>query len=115
MVGVWANYGENLWNFNFAIPPNVQVGQPQYGALVTLRWDIFTGFGRLNQLRAAESNRDAASARLQSSEIQTSAEVWRAYYAVESARSKYAYSQSLVGASHGTDNANIETYPQGLT
>jgi outer membrane protein len=115
VVELSTGYGENLWNFAFKTPSTVQVGQPQYSAMVTLRWDIFTGFGRLNAVRAAQSNRDAARAQLRSSEIETIAQVWRAYYEVESSRSKYAYAQSLVGASQESYDANLETYRQGLS
>jgi outer membrane protein TolC len=111
-VGLSAGYGENLWNFSFQTPQTVQ---PQYSALLTLRWDIFTGFGWLNNLRRARDNRDVARADLRAADIETIAEVWRAYYELDSARSKYAYAQSLVAASDESYSANLETYRQGLS
>jgi hypothetical protein len=36
-------------------------GQYQYSAMESLRWDIFTGFSRLNGLRDAEASRDTAA------------------------------------------------------
>ena len=115
VVGMAAGYGENLWNFNFLISPTVQVGQPQYSALLTLRWEIFTGFSRLNDLRRAQSGREVARAELKAAEISTIAQMWRAYYELDSSRSKYAFAQALVAASEESYNANLETYRQGLS
>ncbi len=115
VVGVSATYGENLWNFTFAVPRTVQSGQPQYAALLTLRWDIFTGFKRLNDLRRAEADREVARAELKTLEIEAISQVWRAYYEFESSLSKYDYAESLLAASQESYDANIETYREGLS
>jgi outer membrane protein TolC len=115
VVGLSTSYGENLWNFTFQTPRTVQTGQPQYSALLTLRWDLFTGFKRLNDVRRAEDDREVARAELRSAEIDTIAEMWRAYYELDSSRSKYSFAQSLVAASVESYNANLETYRQGLS
>lgn len=115
VVGLSAGYGENLWNFTLQIPPTVQVGQPQYSALLTFKWDLFTGFRRLNELRAAERADDVARADLRSAAIDITAEMWRTYFELESSRSKYAYAQSLMAATQESYDANLETYRQGLS
>ncbi len=115
VVGLSASYGENLWNFTFARPPTVQIGQPQYSALLTLRWDVFTGFQRLNNLRAAQDERDMAQADLKSAQIDVVSEMWRAYFELDSARSKYEFAQNLLQASQESYDANLETYRQGLS
>jgi len=115
VVGLSAGYGENLWNFTFQTPSSVQTGQPQYSALLTLRWDIFTGFKRLNDVRRTESDREVARSELKSAEINTIAQVWHAYFDVDSSRSKYAFAQSLVRSSQESYDANLETYRQGLS
>jgi outer membrane protein TolC len=115
LVGLSASYGENLWNFTFATPRTVQSGQPQYSALLTLRWDIFTGFRRLNDLRRAEADREVARAELKTLEIEAISQVWRAYYEFESSLSKYDYAESLLAASRESYDANIETYREGLS
>jgi outer membrane protein len=115
VLGLSAGYGENLWNFTLAGPPTVQFGQPQYSALLTLRWDVFTGFKRLNDLRTAEDERDVARADLRSAEIDVIAEMWRAYFELDSSRSRYAYAQSLLEASQESYDANLDTYRQGLS
>jgi outer membrane protein len=114
-VQLSAGYGENLWDFTFKGPPTMRTGQPQYSALLTLRWDIFTGFKRLNDLRAARADRKAAFAQLKSVDIDAVAQVWRSYYEFESSLSKYQYSQSLLAASRESYDANLETYRQGLS
>ncbi len=115
MVGLSANYGENVWNFTFDTPRTVQTSQPQYSAMLTLRWDVFTGFRRLNDVRRTEADREAARADLESLEIDTAAQVWRAYYEFESSSSKYDYARSLLAAAHESYDANLETYRQGLS
>lgn len=115
VVELSTSYGENLWNFSFQVPRTVQTGQPQYAALLTVKWDIFTGFARLNDLRRAESDRDVARAELTSAEINTIAEMWRAYFELDSSRSKYTFAQSLIASSEESYSANLETYRQGLS
>jgi outer membrane protein len=115
IVGLSTTYGENVWNFSFQTPRTVLTAQPQYSALLTLRWDLFTGFSRHNDVRRAKDDRDAARAELRSAEIATIAQMWRAYYELDSSRSKYAFAQSLVAASKESYAANLETYRQGLS
>jgi outer membrane protein len=115
VVGLSASYGENLWNYTFSSPRTTQTGQPQYAALLTLRWDIFTGFRRLNDLRQAEADREVARAELDALAIDATAQVWRAYHEFESSLSKYDYAQSLLAASQESYDANLETYREGLS
>ena len=96
-------------------PPTIQTGMPQYSALLTLRWDLFTGFRHLNDMRSAESAREGARADLRSLEVDATAEVWRAYYEFESSLSKYQYALSLLASAKEAYAANSETYRQGLS
>jgi outer membrane protein len=66
VVGVSAAYGEQMWGYRFDGTPSVKTAQPQYAGLLTFKWDIFTGFKRLNDVRIAEADRDAAGAQLKS-------------------------------------------------
>jgi outer membrane protein len=115
VVGLSAGYGENLWNFTLLTHQTIQIGQPQYSALLTLKWDLFTGFKRLNDLRTAESEDDVARADLRSADIDIIAEMWRTYFELESSRSKYTFAQSLIEATQESYDANLETYRQGLS
>ncbi len=108
-------YGENVWNYTFKGPPTIQVATPQYSAMLTIKWDLFTGFRRLNDVRRAEADREVANADLQTLEIDTVAQVWRAYFEFQSSLSKYEYAQSLLAASLESYSANSESYRQGLS
>jgi outer membrane protein len=114
-VTVLGEYGEQAWNYKLLSPPQVETTQPQYTGQLTLDWDLFTGFKRLNNLRKAESSRAEAAASLQSSELGAIAEVWRAYYEFESTLSKYSYAEALLAAAQEAYNANLDTYRQGLS
>jgi outer membrane protein TolC len=114
-VDLSANYGQLIWRYTFAGPPNTWANQPQYSALVTLQWDVFTGFKRLNDVRAAEAEDAATRAGVRSAEIGAIAEMWRAYYEFQSSLKKYSYGQALVAAAREAYDANSETYRQGLS
>jgi outer membrane protein len=108
-------YGENLWNYTFVLPPTIQVTTPQYSAMLTIKWDLFTGFRRLNDVRKAEADRAVADADLKTLEINTVADVWRAYFEFQSSLSKYEYARSLLASSLESYSANSESYRQGLS
>ncbi len=108
-------YGQDVWGFQIAGPPTVNVNEPQYSAIVALRWDLFTGFRRRNDDRRAESEQAAARDALRSRQIDAIAEVWRAYYEFQSAREKYDYANALLAATREAYTANRETYRQGLS
>ena len=114
-IGISGNYGEQAWNYAIVNTPTVQTAQPQYTALLTLNWDLFTGFKRLNDVRSAEASRDAASAQLKSLEVDAISSVWRAYYEFQTALSRYEYATALLAASQESYNANLDTYRQGLS
>lgn len=114
-VGVSGSYGEQLWNYAFVGTPTVQTAQPQAMALLTINWDVFTGFKRLNDMRQAEAARDAAAAQLKSAEVDTISSVWRAYYEFQTALSRYEYAKALLSASQESYAANLDTYKQGLS
>ncbi len=114
-VGLAADYGQLIWRYNFAGPPEAWANQPQYSALVTLQWDVFTGLRRLNDVRAAEAEDAATQQDLKSAEIAAIAEMWRAYYEFRSSLKKYAYGRALLAAAQDAYDANLETYRQGLS
>jgi outer membrane protein len=115
VVGVTAAYGEQAWGYRFDGTPSVKTAQPQYAGLLTINWDIFTGFKRLNDVRRAEANRDAAGAQLKSLEVDAISSVWRAYYEFQTALSRYEYAKALLAASQESYDANLDTYRQGLS
>ncbi len=115
VVGVSGSYGEQSWNYRYDGTHTVTDNQPQYAALLTINWDLFTGFKRLNNVRQAEADHDAASAQLKSLEVDTISSVWRAYYEFQTALSRYEYAKALLAASQESYDANLDTYRQGLS
>ena len=94
--------------------PTQDLNQPFYGALLTLRWDLFTGFDRYYGVLNATAQRNASRAELKSLEVDVVASVWKAYYHFLSAKKKYDASQALVDASEESYNANLESHRHGL-
>lgn len=108
-------YGESDLAYQWNGPPTVDVNTPQYSALLTLQWDIFTGFDRLNADAQARADAALARAQLQAAALDASAQVWQAYYDFQAAQKKFAYARSLLSASQEAYQANLQTYAQGLS
>ncbi|HVA81089.1 MAG TPA: TolC family protein [Candidatus Binataceae bacterium] len=115
VVAAGADYGEQAWWYNFASANVIKSASPQYAALLTLRWDIFTGFSRVNDDRRTDAARAAEREGVKSLELETIAEVWRSYYDFQTAVKKYQFAQALLAAAHESYNDNLETYRQGLS
>ena len=113
-VELGGNYGQDIWNYTVNGGPNQSLNQPFYGALVTLRWNLFTGFDRYYAERKAVAQRNSAQADLKSLRLSVIAAVWVSYYDFFSARKKYDAAQSLVTASEEAYNANLESHRHGL-
>jgi outer membrane protein len=108
-------YGSAIYDYTFNGPPAIDAILPQYQALVTLKWDLFTGFKRLNDTRIAQAQSRAAQASVASLEVEAYAQVWQAYYEFQSSLTKYQYAQALINAAQESYAANSETYRQGLS
>jgi outer membrane protein len=113
-VEIGGNYGQIIWSYTVNGGSTQNLNQPFYGALLTLRWDLFTGFDRYYGVRKATAQRDASRSQLKSLEVDVIATVWKAYYHFLSAKKKYAASQALVAASEESYNANLESHRHGL-
>jgi outer membrane protein TolC len=114
-VGISGNYGQVIWSYTVNEGHTQDLNQPFYGALLTLRWNLFTGFDRYYALRKATAQRDEAREELKALEIEVTAAVWKAYYDFFSARKKYDASEALVAASEESYNANLESHQHGLS
>ena len=115
-VALTSFYGEHAFNYQLSNPftTTYTAMAPEYGAGVTVKWDIFTGFSHLNSLKQAEAERDAARADLENSELDVAANVWRAYFSYRTAGRKYDYAQALLAASQSSYNSNVKSYGHGL-
>lgn len=115
ILGVEGFYGGTNSGYSWNGAPTIKANTPAYSALLSLRWDLFTGFERINAIRETSAQSRAARADLDSAELDTIGEVWKAYYEFQSAVKKYQYAQTLLAASQEAYDANIETYRQGLS
>jgi outer membrane protein len=115
VVSIDGNYGEQAWWYTFSNSHEINSASPEYAALLTLRWDIFTGFARRNDDRRTEATRKAERESVKSLELETIAEVWRSYYDFQTAVKKYQFAQALLAAAQESYNDNLETYRQGLS
>jgi len=113
-VEIGGNYGQIIWSYTVNGGPTQNLNQPFYGAGLTLRWNLFTGFDRYYGVQKAIAERDAARAELRSTQLNASTAVWTAYYDFRSARKKYEASEALVTASEDSYEANLESHRRGL-
>lgn len=113
-VEIGGNYGQIIWSYTVNGGPSQNLNQPFYGAGLTLRWNLFTGFDRYYGVQKAIAERDAARAELRSTQLSASTAVWTAYYDFRSARKKYEASEALVTASEDSYEANLESHRRGL-
>jgi outer membrane protein len=114
-LSVGGNWSEQNWWYNFNDVPVIQSSQPQYTALLTLKWDIFTGFRRLNEDRRAEAQRAAQAEAVRSLDLIAIGQVWSSYYDFQNALKKYQYARALLAAANESYADNLETYKQGLS
>ena len=114
-LGFSSFYGEHAFTYRLSPTTLTQTAMaPEYGAGITLRWELFAGFSHVNSIREAEAERDAARADLQSAELDVTATVWRAYFSYLTARRKYDYAEALLAASQSSYDSNFKSYGHGL-
>ena len=113
-VEVGGSYGQEIWSYTVNGGPSQNLNQPFYSALLTLKWNLFTGFERYYGVQKAIADRNAAREQLKSLELNAVAAVWTAYYDFYSAQKKYEASQALVAASEEAYDANLDSHRHGL-
>jgi outer membrane protein len=115
-VSVTTFYGEQGFSYRLSNPKTLTQTEmaPEYGAGIALKWDLFTGFSRLNSIKETESGHDAARADLEASEVEVAADVWRSYYSFLTAQRKFEYARTLLTASQSSYDSNLKSYRRGL-
>lgn len=113
-VEIGGNYGQIIWSYTVNGGPTQNLNQPFYGALLTLRWNLFTGFDRYYGLQKAITDRNAAREELRSLQLNAVTAVWTAYYDFSSAKKKYEAAVALESASGESYSANLESHRHGL-
>jgi outer membrane protein TolC len=113
-VEIGGNYGQIIWSYTVNGGPTQNLNQPFYGALLTLRWNLFTGFDRYYGVQKAIADRNAAREELKSMQLNAVTAVWTAYYDFSSAKKKYEAAAALESASEESYSANLESHRHGL-
>lgn len=115
-VGFSSFYGAQAFTYRLSAPRTLTFTAiaPEYAFGIDLRWQLFTGFSRINSIKEAEADRDAAHADLRNAELEVAANVWRAYFTYLTARRKYDYAEALMAASQSSYDSNFKSYGHGL-
>lgn len=121
-------YNETQWWLNLHHPtplpamgnapvqtPYYSEAQPFYSALFTLRWDLFNGFRRHNDLSRAHAMVHSREDILKLHELQIIADVWRAYFVFDAMRQKYEDALKLWDAASESYDAYSKSYKEGLS
>jgi outer membrane protein len=109
-------YGSHAFNYQLSNPPTpiYTAMAPEYAATLSLKWDLFAGFAHLNAIGQAQAARDQAQAQLQATALEVASEVWRSYYAFQTAMKKYQYAEALLQASQSSYDSNYKSFGHGL-
>lgn len=113
-VSVGGNYGQAIWNYTVNGGHTQNLNQPFYGAGLTMRWDLFTGFDRYYAVQKATAERGAALSELKSVQLNVIAATWTAYYDFLSAKKKRDAAKALLDSSEESFAANFESHRYGL-
>ena len=113
-ISVGGNYGQAIWNYTVNGGHTQNLNQPFYGAGLTMRWDLFTGFDRYYAVRKAAAERGAALSEVRTVQLNVIAATWTAYYDFLSAKKKRDAAQALLDSSEESYAANFESHRYGL-
>jgi len=113
-VSAGGNYGQAIWNYTVNGGSTQNLNQPFYGALLTMRWNIFTGFDRYYAVQKATAEKGAAISNLRSVQLNVIAATWTAYYDFLSAKKKRDAAEALLDSSQESFEANYESHRYGL-
>jgi len=113
-VSFGGNYGQAIWNYTINGGNTQNLNQPFYGAGLSMRWNIFTGFDRYYAVEKASAAKGAAVSDLRSLKLSVIAATWTAYYDFLSAKKKRDAAQALLSSSEESFAANYESHRYGL-
>lgn len=121
-------YNETQWWLNLHHPtplpsmgstpvqtPYYAEAQPFYSAMFTLKWDLFNGFRRHNDVRRSAAEKNVQKNILRLHELGVIADVWRAYFVFTAMRQKYEDARKLWDAASESYDAYNKSYREGLS
>jgi len=88
--------------------------EPTWSIALGIRWRIFDGGVRKNELLIAESKRREAEDELAAKHDQTTREVWTAYIAFRTALRKHDAAVALLESANASYSASLDAYKYGV-
>jgi outer membrane protein len=88
--------------------------EPTWSVELGIRWRIFDGGARKNELLMAESKRREAEDELTAIHDETTREVWTAYIAFRTALRKHDAAVALLESANSSYSASLEAYKYGV-
>jgi outer membrane protein TolC len=88
--------------------------EPTWSAALGIRWRIFDGGVRKNEVLIAESTRRQATDELTSIHDQTTREVWTAYIGFRTALRKHDAAVALLESANASYSASLDAYKYGV-
>jgi outer membrane protein len=88
--------------------------EPTWSASLSIRWRIFDGGVRKNELLIAESARREAEDELTAEHDQTTREVWTAYIGFRTALRKHDAAMALLESANASYSASLDAYKYGV-
>jgi outer membrane protein len=88
--------------------------EPTWSAALGIRWRIFDGGARKNELLIAESKRREEEDELTAIHDETTREVWTAYIGFRTALRKHDAAVALLEAANASYSASLEAYKYGV-
>ena len=114
-VAVGANVGDATLNTSFGDSGYVGGQHSIYGADLSVELPIFDGFERIQKLRIAEADLDAAESELAEARDSAVQEVWKAYTDFRTALREQDAAAKLLAAAENAYAAVLESYKNGLS
>jgi outer membrane protein TolC len=113
-IGGSADY--QLWRYN-AVPPDRRFSDAtlEYQARLQVEWEVFDGFSRVNDVRAAEANHAASEQARTAGTLRALREAWTAYFDVQTAERQVEFATALLASAEEAYAATLETYRHGLS
>ena len=103
------------WRYDAApMGQTFTLSEGEYDAQLRLDWELFDGFSRLNDVRAAQAERAASAAALTAGTLRALREAWTAYFDVQTAERQVEFAGALLVSAEEAYAATLETYRRGL-
>jgi outer membrane protein len=88
--------------------------QNQFEALLSVDWDLFDGFERVEKVKQRLAEEEAARAEFEIQRLDTILDVWSSYYAVLTSRRRIHFAQAALNSAQENFDASKAFFDHGL-